>query len=119
MSNQSDLQGKYIIYDNEEYVVTQPLGTGQYYWEIRNLADDTTESISIDMLERKVLTYKTDLKNMNRDGMDASTFIKQRIKDCIGEVVNLDVGDEELLEIISEAESLNKLLKDLIVKKGV
>ena len=48
MSINSDLKDKPIIFNNEEYVIEESLGTGEFYWRVRNINDDTTEDISID-----------------------------------------------------------------------
>ncbi|HCL4480361.1 TPA: hypothetical protein N2D99_002449 [Clostridium botulinum] len=61
MSINSDLRNKPNIFNNEEYVIEEPLGTGEFYWKVRNINNDTTEDISVSLLKAKIKSYDKDL----------------------------------------------------------
>ena len=72
----ADLEGKYVVIDGTEYVITEPLGTGEYYWQIRNVDDDITKEMTVEILRKAVKTYKEDVANL---GIDKETIMKQKI----------------------------------------
>ena len=72
----ADLEGKYVVIDGTEYVITEPLGTGEYYWQIRNVDDDTTKEMTVEILREAVKTYKRDIADL---GVDKEAILKERI----------------------------------------
>lgn len=113
MATNNYLKDKSIIFNGEEYIVDEPLGTGEYYWRIRNINYDTTEDISVELIKSKIKTYEEDLFKLKNKGIKAiyndngfiEIFINGQSKKIIGGENLSEISD--LLKLISNSFDIN------------
>lgn len=114
-----NLKNKTIVWNNEEYIISEPLGMGNYYWRVRNLNDDSTEDISVEILKEKINTYKQDLFELENRGIKAvysrEGFVKVSINGKSEKIIISENLDEisELFKLISNKFNIDLVEEDI------